>query len=145
MALGTLTAANSIIMLGVTTLFPTPQQIQEFTADDVFDSEAIDASEVIMGVDGNLSGGMIFKELKWSIKLQGNSSSNTMFDQWYANQIANLDAYTANGTIRLPGIRMKFVMTNGFLTSYQPLSSVKKLIQARTHIITWESVVPQPA
>ena len=55
------------------------------------------------------------------------------------------DVYAANGLIRLPGIGTKFTQNNGFLTGYKPLPAGKKLLQPRTHEITWGRVAPAPA
>ena len=54
---GTITGASAVIMLSVPGLFSTPQQLQGFATDDIFDTAAIASAETLMGVDGNLSGG----------------------------------------------------------------------------------------
>ena len=46
-----ITSANAILYLGVTGLFPTPQKIQGFATDDIYDTEALEVGDT-MGVRG---------------------------------------------------------------------------------------------
>ena len=53
--------------------------------------------------------------------------------------------FPINGVILLIAVGTKFTMTRGFLTTYQPLPDAKKVLQPRTHSITWERVLPSPS
>ena len=81
--MGTITSTNSVIQLSVNLVYPNAQQLQGYSADDVFDIEEIDVAETSMGIDGLLSGGLIYVEIPWSISLQSNSPSCAVFDNWY--------------------------------------------------------------
>lgn len=139
-----LTAANATILLTIPNLYPIPQQLQGFAADDVFDTDAIRASEVLMGVDGKLSGGFVYVEVPQNYSIQADSPSALIFDNWYANQRAQQDVFNAYGIISLPGLGQKWAVTNGFLTNFNPIPAAKRLIQPRRFTITWESVSPAP-
>ena len=69
----TLTAANSILMLLIPGLFPVPQQLAGYAADDVFTVDSTQPVEVLLGVDGRLSGGWVPTEKRMSISLQADS------------------------------------------------------------------------
>jgi hypothetical protein len=143
----TLTAANAIITLAVTGVFDTPQQLQGFAADDIFNTPAIEAAEVSMGVDGVLSGGFVFKEIKQDYNLQADSLSNDIFDGWYAAQKSGPngpDLYFANGNAILFGVSTKYAMIRGILTSYTPVPSAGKILKPRKYEITWNTIVPNP-
>ena len=140
-----LSGANSIVMLGITDLYDTPQQLQQFAADDIFTAEMVKLVETLMGVDGVLSGGFVNVERKQVFSLQGDSPSNDIFDNWAGAMAAQQDIYTANGVITLKTIGKKWTLTNGFLTGYTPIPDVKKLIQPRKHEITWNFMNVQPA
>jgi hypothetical protein len=140
--MGTLTTANSVIMLSVSGLYNSPQQLQGYAADDVFDTDEVDAAETSMGIDGNLSGGLIYVEKPWSIMLQANSLSNGIFDNWVQSQIGQNDLYTADMTIFLPGLGQKFAFTTGFLKKYPPMPSAGKILKPRKYTIVWESISP---
>jgi hypothetical protein len=139
-----ITAANALILISVPLLLPVPQQLQGFSADDIFDAEDIDATETMMGVDGQLSGGMIFAPLNWNVSLQADSASNTFFDAWYAGQKAAEAAFQAQANVTLTSIGTSYQLVNGFLSRYKPMSDAKKVLQPRKYRITWQSVVPVP-
>lgn len=139
-----ISAANASIYLTVANLFPVSTRIQGFAADDVFDTSDVEPNEVLMGVDGRLSGGRVNYPVKWVIHLMADSPSIPFFDQWNQSEAAIQDTYNASGVILLNTIQTQWVMTNGFLTRFKPLPDAKKLLLARAFEITWESVVPLP-
>lgn len=139
---GTITAANAVLTLSVANLFPIPQQIQGFAADDVFDTEDLETAEVSMGVDGKLSAGWVFNPVKQGFTLQADSLSNDFFEAIYAAERAARDKFTLNGSVLLPAVNRLYTMTNGFVQGYKPMSDAKKVLQPRKFMITWESVLP---
>lgn len=139
-----ITSANAVLMLGVTGLFPTPQQIQGFAADDIYDTETLEVGETMMGVDGFLSGGFVYNPVVQGISLMADSSSAAFFDAWVAAERVIRDKYPAFGTIFLQGTGKKYAMTRGFLTSAPVLPDAKKVLQPRKFTIRWERVLPAP-
>ncbi len=139
-----LTSANSIIMLSATGLFPVAQQMQGFSAEDIFEAEEIDAAETVMGVDGKLSGGLIYVEKPWWIHLQANSASNAFFDTLIQTQIASNDIIQLQGSVSLPGLGSKYALSNGILKRYPPMPAGHKLLQPRKFTIVWENIAPAP-
>lgn len=138
-----LTGANTVYMLGVQGLFSTPQRLKGFAANDIFDVPTIKLNEVLMGVDGILSGGMVFNPTEQSIMLQSDSPSIAIFDQWVQAQLA-ADTLKANAQVTLTGLGVKFTMPKGFLTEYPPMPSVKNLVEPRKYVVMWERVTPSP-
>lgn len=136
-----ISGATANLTIVVPPIFPTPIQIQGFAADDVYELDEIENVETLMGVDGILSGGFVWKPQMQRITLQADSPSNEFFDNWNAQMIAGQTTYTASGVLTIPAIGLKFVQTNGFLTTYK-LPGVKKLVQPRTYRITWNNVIP---
>ena len=143
--MGTITSANTILALSQAILFPTPQQIQQFAADDITDTDQVKNVEAIMGVDGTLSFGFVFAPVMQNVTLQANSPSITnFFDVIYAYQIQALDVYTLNGTLLFPGTGKKYNMTNGAMTDYKPTPDAKRTLQPQRFRITWNTVLPAP-
>lgn len=140
--MSSLSASNAVIMISVGSVYPIPQQLQGFAADDVTDTQPIDTAELLMGVDGKLSGGFIFVPVKQGIILQADSPSNDIFDTWYATEQTLKDKVIAQGVIVFPAIGKKWVMNNGFLSSFPTMPDAKKILQPRKFEITWESVSP---
>lgn len=143
--MASITSTNVVFMLSINSLFQIPQQLQGFSVDDIFDTEAIDPAEIVMGADGKLSAGLIHVAIKQSFSLQADSQSNSLFEAWYAAQINAGDIYFSNATAYLPSISRAYVLRNGVLSSYPPLPDAKKILQPRKYSITWESVIGGPA
>lgn len=137
-----ITGANAAFILTIPSVFPAPQQLQNFAADDVFDTEPLESAEVLMGVDGKMSGGFVFVPVKQVIALQADSPSNSLFDAWWASQQVAKAIFEAQGVVILTDLGTKWVLVNGVLTTYPPIPNVKKLLQPRRFGITWESVSP---
>lgn len=136
----TITAANSVFALAITGLYPAPQTLHGYAADDAFATEAVETAETVMGIDGHLSGGFIFNPVKQTIVLMPDSTSIDIFNNWSLAQLASREVLIANASISLPAIGKKYVLTRGFLTSHKPIPDVKKVLQAVQYQITWGNV-----
>lgn len=131
-------------MLGVTGLYTVPQQLQGFSADDMYSIEAVETKEVQIGVDGVLSAGWIPQIKTMSVTLQADSASNTFFEAWYAAEEAAQDTFFAFGTIVQPAVSKAYTLTNGVLTNYQPLAEAKKTLQPRKFQLKFQMVIGVP-
>lgn len=139
-----ISSSSAIIMLGANGLFPIPVQMQGFAPDDVFDSEALDSAEIVMGVDGKQSGGFIFVPLKWSCTLQADSPSIFFFDTIYQAEQTAIRKYILQGIVSLPSIGKKFNLNNGLMNGYKAMPDGKKILQPQKFTISWESFSPAP-
>jgi hypothetical protein len=137
-----ITSANAIIQIGVAIVFPTPQQMQGFTTDDIYGVGAIKPNEVKIGVDGNMSAGKIWQLIPITYHLQADSPSNDFFDAWKQAEDAAVDTFIANGLIVLPGLGKKFTLFRGSLTNYIPVPPAGNVLRERAFEITWNKVFP---
>lgn len=144
MAERTLTAANAVLLISVTNLFPVPVQIQGFSADDVTDTESLQSVETAMGVDGKLSGGFIFAPVMQNYALQADSDSIAFFEAVYAAMQQARETYVLSGSLMLKSVQRRYTMTRGFLRNYTPTPSVKRILQPRRFSIEWGSVSGAP-
>jgi hypothetical protein len=140
----TLTAANAIITLTASDVFPGPFRLQGFATDDVYSVDPLDIAETAMGVDGKLSGGYVPREVKQTFMLQADSESVDFFEELYAAQVAQREIYRVNGITIVASVGKQYSMSNGLLTSYSPAPTAKKILQPRSFTITWESLSPGP-
>src|SRR5208282_708438 len=97
-----ITAADCIFMLGVNNVFSNPLQLQQFAADDIFDSEQLTMAEYLMGADGYLTGGFINVPTPMTIALNADSPSIAIFDTWYLYMKQNQTLTWAFGTVAFP-------------------------------------------
>lgn len=140
--MGTITSANSIFTLAQASLYPNGVTLQQFSADDMFDMEAIKNLEFQMGIDGVLAAGFVFVAIPQSVSLLAISPSIDVFDLIYTTQLSTVDALPLSATILLPSIGKQLTCSNGYLSSYKPLPPVKKTLQPQTFEITWNTVIP---
>ena len=142
--MSTLTSANSAFALQIVGLYPVPQSIQGYATDDAFAVDDVSPVEVMMGVDGKLSGGYTPYPTKLHVTLQADSPSIPVFDHWMAAQVAAKEVYIANAAISLQGTGEKFILTRGFLTSGSPMAPAKKTLGPRKFEITFEQCSKAP-
>ena len=138
--MGTITSANSVFTLILPTLYPVPQVLQGYAADDAFAADAVDWAETVMGVDGKMSAGYTPNVTKMTISFQPDSASIQVFDFWLGAMKVAQEVYFASGTIQLPSVGKSYTLTNGVLTSAKPLPDAKKVLQPMQYGLTWESV-----
>lgn len=125
---GTLTTANSAILVTTEALFPQAQRIQGYAADDAFDFENVENGEYSMGIDGNLSAGFVFNEIPFTLTLQADSPSLTLFEQTYQYEVSNRTKLTQNITVTLPAVSKRYELKNGFMRRFKAPSG-KKILQ----------------
>lgn len=137
--MATLTSANSEFALVIPGVFAAPVTLQGYATDDAFGSEDVNPVEARIGVDGRKSAGFTPYLVKMLIHLQADSASMTIFDQWNAALIAVRDDLPASGSIIAPSLNQAWTLNNGSLTRFKPVPDAKKIYDARTFEITWES------
>ena len=142
--MGTITSANAVLTLSQAILFPTPQQIHQFAADDVTDTDQVKNVEALMGVDGTLSFGFVFAPIMQNITLQANSPSIDFFNDLYTYTLAGEDVYVLSGSLLFPATDKKYNLVNGAMTDYKPTPDAKRTLQPQRFRITWNSVTPSP-
>lgn len=143
--MSSITAVNAVLMLAITDLFDTPQQLQQFSADDIYGMDAATVAETAMGVDGFLTGGLVYNPRVQHITLQADSPSNAVFDTWNQQQLQAQDLFYANMVVTLKSLGTKWTHTKGILTTFQPLPAAQKILRPRAYTITWERLTPSPA
>ena len=143
--MASITSANAEILLSIPSLFPIPQALQGFAAEDIFDVAEIEPTETLMGVDGILSAGFVFVPIDQNFAFQADSPSIVIFDTWWTAMQVVKDVYFATATVLLPGPGKKWAMNNGVLKSYKPLPDAKKVLQPQRFRITWQSALPAMA
>lgn len=140
-----ITSANAIIQIAVSVIFPTPQQLQNFSTDNIYDAPSIAPNQVQMGVDGFQSAGKVFVSVPISYDLKADSQSNDFFDTWFSQEEAAQETFTANGLMVLKSVGKKFTLRNGSLTGYVPIPPGGKVLGSRRFEITWEKIIPATA
>ena len=138
----TITSANSVVSLAVQGLFPTPVQLQGYSADKAWDTAAVVVTETQIGVDGRKTAGLVFNAVKQTFSFQADSPSVQIFEAIYAAQRSARDVYYLAGTIDLPATGESYVCNKGTLEDYNPVASAGKVLTMREFSINWSSIKP---
>jgi hypothetical protein len=139
-----ITAANTVFIISAPLLLPVPQQLQGFAADDIFDTDEVASAETLMGVDGILSGGMVFAPTPMNIALQADSVSVTFFEAVDAAQQGNTQTYALQANVTFPALGKSYTLISGYLTRLKRIADTKRLVQPRRFRIEWQSVTVLP-
>jgi len=131
-------------MLAVLDVFPSAQKLQGYSADAAFDTDATESAEVQKGVDDQLSYGWVPTIKRQTITLQADSASIQMFETWIGAMEAAREVITCAAVIVLPGLQREYTLTNGVLTSHMKMPGVRKIMQPRTFIISWDQITSAP-
>ena len=142
--MATITSANSSFVLTIGTVFPVPQKMQGYAADDMFSLAETEFAESVMGADGHLSYGYVpsIKELEFV--LMPNSPSVTAMDTLINAQNAAKEAFRLDASIFMPSIGKRFVFTNGVLKSGKAMPDAKKTLDKQSYKLQFESCIAFP-
>ncbi len=140
----TLTTANSAFTLAARGIFPVPFNLEGYSTDDSFAVDDVTPGETQMGVDGNLSAGYVPYATQITFMFQADSPTIDYFDTIIAAQKAQREMVIFDGTGFIQGTQEKMVMTKGFLTSFTPTSTGKKILQPRKFTLTFQNFDKSP-
>lgn len=138
-----ITSADATIILSVAGLF-SGTQIQGFTADDIFDVADVTNAETIMGLDGILSAGWIPALISQTFVIQAGSPSEQFFDEWINAEKQKRSKLSCSGVITLLAVGKIYSPGPGFLKTYTPMTSAKKVLQPRKFVIEWQDIGGAP-
>ncbi len=140
----TLTTANSAFTLAARGVFPVPFKLEGYATDDSFAVDDVTPGEVQMGVDGNLSAGYVPYATQITFMFQADSPVLDYLDTIIAAQKSQREMVIFDGTGFIQGTQEKYAMTKGFMTSFTPASTGKKILQPRKFTFTFQNFDKSP-
>jgi hypothetical protein len=132
-----ITSANATFTLTIPGVYNYAVPLQEFAVDDSFTADAVEVTEIRVGVDGYGVGGLtpVAVEVKMVIELRASSPSIEIFENWLAAMAATNDVYYGIGVISQPSLGRKYIMPRGHLQRTASLAVAKE--QHREFTILW--------
>ena len=140
----TITSADSVFILSSADFALAATQIQGYAADAAFATDEVDTAETVLGVDKVLSAGWVPRTYTQTITLQADSSSIDLFDALVLAQDAATTIFRLGGVITLPGTERSYTLSRGVLKRYTVMPVAQRVLQPRTFVIEWESILPTP-
>lgn len=135
----TLTVRNSAgIVVG-------PFTVEGYAQDAAFAVEAVDAAEVLMGVDGKMAAGYLPRITRFTISLMANSPSNALFEAWDNAQRALGDILVADGFIAAPSLGKAYALVKGAMNRLTPVPTARRTFSEPVlYELSFESVTAAP-
>lgn len=144
MAIQSITSVTAVLTLVIPGVYPNGVTIVGWATDDFLDLDDVPKVEYRLGIDGKGAQGYVIHPRKMQIKLEANSPSGIVFDNWAQAMDNALDAIPCSGTLILSSNGLQATLNNGGLTKYSDVPQIKKTLQPQSYEITWESVAISP-
>lgn len=135
------TAANAELVLAVEDLYPSGVSLEQFSADAVLSSDAIEFTETRRSVDGKMVAGVIKNITSVTINLEAASPSLPVLEYIRDAMQANNRPYRCTLTCYLPAIDKTIQFVNGVLKSGPALPAAQRTLQPTQWSFDFERVL----
>ena len=127
-ALGNITSANAVLVLGVEELYPVGVQLTNFATDQKLSSDDLEIAQARMGVAGGLAAGYVPNPFSLTITLEAASPSLTVMQSLLMAMKTNKTTYKCSVTLTIPSIKQVHFWRNGVLANGNPVTAPKKTL-----------------
>ena len=138
MANKNLTAANAVVAISVPNLYPVPQVLTSFVADNPFSADEQVIAETVLSLNGRLSGGWIPSTIMQTFTILPDTDDMGFFLNWMQASQSSRSMFECAGVITLPSIKRVYTMPKGFLISGKVFPDVSKILQPISFKIQWQ-------
>ena len=136
-----ITSANSKLRIVIPQLFPAGFDVDDYAADSMFETAALQNKEDMMSADGKYHAGYVFNPVEFTINLMATSRAAALLDQVYSAERTAISAFTVNATLILTSQdNTKYNMVNGVLYSWNPVPAGRRVLQPRAAVFHFESI-----
>lgn len=139
---GTITSANSVFILTVPGIYPQGIQLQGYSAEKAWSTDAQEITESQIGVDGVKASGFVPAMVPQTVSLLANSVSRRIFNNIIDATKANKDAIVFQGTITLPSTGESYSCLNGTVKNSKRIPDAGKVLNPVDIQIEWQDIVP---
>lgn len=134
-----ITSANSKLRIVIPSLFPAGFDVDDYAADAMFETAALQNAEDMMSADGKYHAGFIFNPTEFTINLMPTSAAGALLDQLYAAERTAIGKFAVNATLTVPSLDSKWNFVNGVLYTWNPLPPGRRVLQPRAAVFHFES------
>ena len=108
-----ITSANSKLRIVVPAYYPGGFDVDDYAADNMFETGALQNKEDMMSADGKYHAGFIFNPTEFTINLMATSNASSLIDDWIAAERTAISAFACNATLTVPALGAKWNFVNG--------------------------------
>lgn len=135
-----ITSANSKLRIVIPSLFPAGFDVDDYAADSMFETAALQNKEDMMSADGKYHAGFVYNPVEFTINLMPTSQAGQYLDQVYSAERTAISAFAVNATLSIPSLDSKWNFVNGVLYSWNPTPPGRRILQPRAAVFHFEQV-----
>lgn len=135
-----ITSANSKLRIVVPAYYPGGFDVDDYAADNMFETGALQNAEEQMSADGRYHAGFVFNPTEFTINLMPTSNAGSLVDDWLAAERTAIAKFQCNATLTVPALGAKWNFVNGVLYTWTPTPPGRRVLQPRPAVFHFESV-----
>lgn len=135
-----ITSANSKLRIVVPAYYPGGFDVDDYAADNMFETGALQNAEEQMSADGKYHAGLIFNPTEFTINLMATSNAGSLVDDWMAAERTAIAKFQCNATLTVPALGAKWNFVNGVLYTWTPTPPGRRVLQPRPAVFHFETV-----
>ena len=94
-----ITSANSKLRIVVPSYYPGGFDVDDYAADNMFETGALQNKETQMSADGKFHAGFVFNPTEFTITLMPTSNAGSLIDDWLAAERTAIASFACNATL----------------------------------------------
>ncbi|EMM2360051.1 TPA: phage tail fiber protein [Citrobacter freundii] len=135
-----ITSANSKLRIVVPAYYPGGFDVDDYAADNMFETGALQNAEEQMSADGRYHAGFVFNPTEFTINLMPTSNAGSLVDDWLAAERTAIAKFQCNATLTVPALGAKWNFVNGVLYTWTPTPPGRRVLQPRPAVFHFETV-----
>ncbi|EBX8597650.1 hypothetical protein DTG61_23015 [Salmonella enterica subsp. enterica serovar Brunei] len=135
-----ITSANSKLRIVVPAYYPGGFDVDDYAADNMFETGALQNAEDMMSADGKYHAGFVFNPTEFTINLMATSNAGSLIDDWVAAERTAIGKFICNAVLTVPALGAKWNFVNGIIFTWTQLPPGRRVLQPRPALFRFESV-----
>lgn len=135
-----ITSANSKLRIVVPAYYPGGFDVDDYAADNMFETGALQNAEEQMSADGKYHAGFVFNPTEFTINLMPTSNAGNLVDDWMAAERTAITKFACNAVLTVPALGAKWNFVNGILFTWTPTPPGRRVLQPRPAVFHFESI-----
>lgn len=135
-----ITSANSKLRIVVPAYYPGGFNVDDYAADNMFETGALQNAEEQMSADGQYHAGFVFNPAEFTINLMPTSNAGNLVDDWMAAERTAITKFACNAVLTVPALGAKWNFVNGILFTWTPTPPGRRVLQPRPAVFHFESI-----
>lgn len=141
MSLINISSANAALRIIVPNRYPEGFDVDDYSADEMFNTDSVSNAEIVIGADGQLHAGQIFNLHPFTINIMPSSSAGFRIEDWFTYETSAGVKLPCNAVLVLDSIGRKYNLIDGVLESFPLLPHGGRILQARTASFMFRNIV----